>query len=127
MTFPPRATSLLLIAVALTTTVRAAANEHAIPVLATNRSTPVDFQKEILPLLRENCLACHNRTKAKAGLVLETPADIRKGGDSGPSALPGKGAASPRDRSPRGASPKKPKADASGTGSRKKAAARKSA
>ena len=39
----------------------------------------------------------------------------------------GKGAASPRDRSPRGASPKKPKADASGTGSRKKAAARKSA
>jgi len=52
---------------------------------------PVDFQGQVLPILRESCLACHNRTKAKAKLVLETPADILKGGDSGPAAVPGKG------------------------------------
>ena len=51
----------------------------------------VDFQREVLPVLRESCLACHNKTKAKAKLVLETPADILKGGDSGPAIFPGKG------------------------------------
>jgi WD40 repeat protein len=54
------------------------------------RTTPVDFEKEILPILSTNCLACHNRTKAKADLVLETPADMLKGGESGPSLVPKK-------------------------------------
>src|SRR6266567_3086903 len=45
---------------------------------------PVDFQKEVLPIVASNCLACHNKTKAKAGLILETPADMLKGGDTGP-------------------------------------------
>ncbi len=58
------------------------------------RTTPVDFEKEVLPILRSNCLACHNKTKAKADLLLETPKDILKGGDSGPSAVPGNGAKS---------------------------------
>src|SRR6185503_16747811 len=52
---------------------------------------PVDFQKEVLPILASNCLACHNKTKAKAGLVLETPADMLKGGDTGPAIVPKKG------------------------------------
>src|SRR6266446_338644 len=51
---------------------------------------PVDFQKEVLPILASNCLACHNKTKAKAGLILETPADMLKGGDTGPAILPKK-------------------------------------
>ena len=50
----------------------------------------VDFEREILPLFNANCLACHNETKAKAGLVLETPQSILAGGDSGPSVVPGK-------------------------------------
>lgn len=62
-----------------------------IPVGEVNRSAPVDFEKEVLPILSTSCLACHNRSKAKAKLVLETPADIRKGGESGPAAVPGKG------------------------------------
>lgn len=45
---------------------------------------PVDFEKEILPILKRNCLACHNRTDAEAELVLETPQTILAGGDSGP-------------------------------------------
>jgi WD40 repeat protein len=55
---------------------------------------PVDFQKEVLPILASNCLACHNKTKAKAGLILETPADMLKGGDTGPAIVAKKGAES---------------------------------
>ena len=50
----------------------------------------IDFQQEILPFLKNNCLACHNQTKAKGGLNLETPQSILKGGDSGPAVAPGK-------------------------------------
>src|SRR5207249_9855082 len=55
---------------------------------------PVDFEREILPVLKNNCLACHNQTKAKADLVLETPQTILKGGENGPAVVPGKSAAS---------------------------------
>src|SRR5688572_3711691 len=57
------------------------------PVADLKRDTPVSFEKEILPILSTNCLACHNRTKAKADLVLETPTDILKGGESGPAVV----------------------------------------
>lgn len=57
-------------------------------------SLAVDFEKEILPVLKNNCLACHNTTKAKGGLNLETPQLIRKGGDSGPAVSPGQSAES---------------------------------
>ena len=62
-----------------------------LPVAEIQRTSPVDFEKEILPVLSTNCLACHNRTKAKADLVLETPTDILKGGESGPAVVPKKG------------------------------------
>ncbi|MGB0581202.1 MAG: c-type cytochrome domain-containing protein, partial [Limisphaerales bacterium] len=58
------------------------------------RKSTVDFEKEILPILRANCLACHNTTKAKADLNLETPQLILKGGDSGPAVVPSKSAES---------------------------------
>jgi len=61
----------------------------ALPIAEVKRSDPVDFEREILPVLKNNCLACHNQTKAKAGLVLETPQSILKGGDSGPAVVPG--------------------------------------
>src|SRR5690349_18672072 len=53
---------------------------------------PVDFQKEVLPILASNCLACQNKTKAKVVLILETPEDMLKGGDTGPAIIPKKGA-----------------------------------
>ena len=55
------------------------------------RETPVDFAKDVHPIFKRSCLACHNTTKAKAGLNLESPQSILKGGDSGPAALKGKG------------------------------------
>ena len=39
----------------------------ALPIAKLERKSTVDFEKEILPVLRANCLACHNTTKAKAG------------------------------------------------------------
>ena len=66
----------------------------ALPVAKSTRKSTVDFEKEILPILRANCLACHNTTKAKADLNLETPQLILKGGDSGPAVVPSKSAES---------------------------------
>jgi WD40 repeat protein len=54
----------------------------------------VDFDRDILPVFRQNCLACHNRTTTKAGVILETPEDILKGGDNGKILSPKRGASS---------------------------------
>src|SRR5436190_17502225 len=69
----------------------AAACAAALPVAALKRDAPVDFAKEIYPVLKHNCLACHNATKAKSGLNLETPELILKGGENGPAAVAGRG------------------------------------
>lgn len=61
----------------------------AIPIAPLDRSEPVNFERDLLPVFRANCLACHNQTKAKAGLILETPAAIRQGSSSGPVVVPG--------------------------------------
>jgi WD40 repeat protein len=72
----------------------AAAKLASLPITDLNRDTPVDFEKEILPALKNNCLACHNTTKAKGGLNLETPQLMLKGGDTGPAVAPGRSAES---------------------------------
>ena len=71
---------------------RAAAPPAAtsIPIAKVRHTGTVDFEKEILPILKNNCLACHNQNKPKGGLVLETPQTILKGGDTGPAAVPRK-------------------------------------
>ncbi len=61
-----------------------------IPITDLKRTEEVDFGKEILPLLRKNCLACHSQTEANGELVLEEPASMFKGGDTGPAVVPGK-------------------------------------
>ncbi|MFN0126837.1 MAG: WD40 repeat domain-containing protein [Verrucomicrobiales bacterium] len=62
----------------------------ALPIADLSRETPIDFGKEVYPVLRRNCLACHNTTKAKAGLILESPEAILRGGDNGPAAVAGR-------------------------------------
>src|SRR5690554_2222513 len=44
-----------------------------IPIAAISRDEPVSFAKEIHPLLKKHCVACHNSSEAKAKLNLETP------------------------------------------------------
>ncbi len=70
----------------------APASKGPLPIADLKRDSAVDFEKEVLPVFRNNCLACHNTTKAKAGLNLETPQLILKGGDNGPAVVPGKSA-----------------------------------
>src|SRR5262245_57429729 len=54
----------------------------------------VDFEKEVLPIFRRNCLACHSATEAESDLVLESPQTILKGGSEGPAVVAGKSAES---------------------------------
>lgn len=54
----------------------------------------MDFGRDVLPALRANCLPCHNKTVTKGDLVLETPGDMRKGGETGPAVVPGRTTAS---------------------------------
>jgi WD40 repeat protein len=48
-----------------------------------NAQTPIYFEDAVAPILRKNCIACHNATLAESGLNLETPAKIMQGGDAG--------------------------------------------
>ena len=62
----------------------ASAGELPLPIANIDRSEPVNFQTEVMPILQRNCLACHHEKDAEGGLVLESLATIRKGGDTGP-------------------------------------------
>lgn len=54
----------------------------------------IDFEKQVKPILAENCYRCHEE-KAKGGLRLNTLEAAQRGGDSGePAIVPGKPAAS---------------------------------
>ncbi|MCA9197883.1 MAG: hypothetical protein KDA87_10110, partial [Planctomycetales bacterium] len=64
--------------------------EAQLEIAQLNHPAKVSFQSEILPVLRKNCLACHNETDAESSLVLETPARMLEGGFEGPAVVPGK-------------------------------------
>lgn len=49
----------------------------------------VDFGKQIVPILKENCFKCHGAEKQKAKLALHTPEAITKGSKEGPVLLKG--------------------------------------
>ena len=52
------------------------------------------FEKEVRPVLAENCYSCHGPKKQKSGLRLDTREFILKGGEVGPVVVPGNPAAS---------------------------------
>ena len=74
--------------------ISASGQPAGLEVAVLNRDKPVDFALEILPILRKNCLACHNARDTDGDLNLETPATIAKGGESGAVVVPGKAAES---------------------------------
>jgi hypothetical protein len=58
---------------------------------AAGRAQDADvFETKVRPVLAEHCYSCHSAAakKSKGGLTLDTPAGIRKGGDSGPAVVP---------------------------------------
>src|SRR5687768_16115590 len=50
------------------------------------------FEKKIRPVLVEHCYKCHSRQagKERGGLLLDTRGALRRGGDNGPTIVPGK-------------------------------------
>ncbi|MFO0905088.1 MAG: PSD1 and planctomycete cytochrome C domain-containing protein [Pirellulales bacterium] len=44
---------------------------------------PVDYARDIKPVLKERCYACHGALQQKSGLRLDTGAAIRQGGEGG--------------------------------------------
>ena len=54
----------------------------------------IDFYRDVYPVLKSNCIACHNKTTTKAALNMETPEAMHKGGDSGEGVIAGNGAES---------------------------------
>ena len=54
----------------------------------------LEYYRDVYPFLKANCISCHNKTTTKADLNMETPELMIKGGESGPSIIPGKGAES---------------------------------
>ncbi len=48
------------------------------------------FEKEVRPLLAENCVKCHGPEKQKGGLRLDSRESVLQGGESGPAVVPGK-------------------------------------
>jgi hypothetical protein len=51
---------------------------------------PVSFMRQIAPLLRENCLACHDAKKHKGRLQMTSFAGLLQGGAHGEIVVPGK-------------------------------------
>jgi mono/diheme cytochrome c family protein len=49
---------------------------------------PPDYSKQIAPLFRKHCTACHNADDREGKLSLETFAELKKGGEHGPSVQP---------------------------------------
>jgi uncharacterized membrane protein len=51
---------------------------------------PIDFVKQIQPILEAKCVSCHGAEKKKGGLRLDTEELALKGGENGPAYVPGK-------------------------------------
>src|SRR5260370_21966323 len=57
-------------------------------------ANPVDYLRDVKPILAQHCYSCHGPQKQKTGLRLDTAAAAHKGGDSGPAIVPGTSAES---------------------------------
>src|SRR2546426_10472185 len=55
--------------------------------LVVGAAESVDYLREIKPLLKSHCYACHGALKQKAELRLDTGEAIRRGGKHGPAVL----------------------------------------
>ena len=74
-----RTIALLLSALLITMAADAVANEPG-----------VEYLRDVKPLLRQRCFACHGALKQESGLRLDTADLIRRGGDGGPVVMPGR-------------------------------------
>lgn len=57
-------------------------------------SGPVDFVRDLKPLLEASCIKCHAHGQKKSGYAMDSRESFLAGGKSGPAAVPGQSAAS---------------------------------
>ncbi|MHC5541525.1 c-type cytochrome domain-containing protein, partial [Singulisphaera rosea] len=55
---------------------------------------PVNYTRDVKPVLSHRCYSCHGALKQKGGLRVDTGESIRKGGEGGAAVEPGKSAES---------------------------------
>src|SRR5947199_8340217 len=67
----------------------------ALGVTALEAAEPVDYVRDVKPLLTKQCVSCHGATRPRAGLRLDTAAAALRGNKDGPAVLPGSGDESP--------------------------------
>ncbi|MEX0642863.1 MAG: PSD1 and planctomycete cytochrome C domain-containing protein [Pirellulales bacterium] len=84
---------LLALAVQLPSSI--AATPQAKATLPPAATSPVDFIKDIQPIFKDHCYACHGEKKQESGLRLDDADQALKGGDLGPAYVPGNSAKSP--------------------------------
>ncbi|WP_050028560.1 DUF1549 domain-containing protein [Verrucomicrobium sp. BvORR034] len=53
------------------------------------QSGPVDFVRDIQPLLESKCVECHNPSKSKGKLLMDSGEGLLKGGEGGAAVVPG--------------------------------------
>src|SRR5436190_162466 len=59
-------------------------------ILPPAATRPVDYARDIAPILSRNCYRCHGPKKQQSGLALHQEDRAMAGGDSGPAIVPGK-------------------------------------
>ncbi len=57
--------------------------------LPPSATRPVDFSKDVKPILQVACVRCHARGNDKGGFSIETRESLLRGGDTGPAVVPG--------------------------------------
>ena len=62
----------------------------AVMLTASLHAAPVDYVKDVKPVLAQHCYRCHGASQQKSSMRADTAAFLRTGGDSGPSLVAGK-------------------------------------
>jgi mono/diheme cytochrome c family protein len=62
----------------------------ALGAVLADPASPVDYDRDVKPILVQKCVGCHGADKQKADLRLDTAAAAIKGGNSGEAIVPGK-------------------------------------
>jgi hypothetical protein len=62
----------------------------ALLLAAPAAAEPVDFARDVRPILTARCTSCHGAKKQRSGLRLDSAGAVRAGGNSGPAVVPGK-------------------------------------